>query len=118
MIKILQKLLNLITFLLESLTNFLRKTNNALSRRNLEDLTIVRTYHDTLDRNKGFVLSNNNLLEKRELFKAIYHFLMSNTDFLEFGKYKVIIVNGKIKNESFNLHHNVLLKNDTTFEEY
>jgi DNA polymerase type B, organellar and viral len=39
-------------------------------------------------------------------------------DFLEFGEYKVIIVNGKIKNDTFNLHHNILIKNDTTFYDY
>jgi hypothetical protein len=57
-------------------------------------------------------------LERRDLFNAIYLFLMNNKEFLDFGEHKVIIVSGKIKNETFNLHHNILIKNNTTFEEY
>lgn len=45
-------------------------------------------------------------------------FLMTNEEFLGFGKRKVIIVSGKVKNESFHLHHNNLINNDTTFTEY
>jgi hypothetical protein len=45
-------------------------------------------------------------------------FLMTNTDFLDFGGYKVIIVNGRIKITNFNLHHTVLIKNDTSFAAY
>jgi hypothetical protein len=58
------------------------------------------------------------MLEKKALFKGIYLYLMNNKDFLKFGEKKVIIVMGKIKNETFNLHHNILIKNMTTFEEY
>jgi hypothetical protein len=118
MIKIFQKLLNLITNLLESLAIFLRKINNALNRRILEDLTLIRTSRNTLGRNITFVLNNNNLLEQKDLFKAIYLFLMNNQEFLDFGEHKVIIVSGKIKSETFNLHHNILIKNNTTFFDY
>ena len=45
-------------------------------------------------------------------------FLITNKEFLNFGENKVILVNGKNKNDTFNLHHNVLLKNTTTFEQY
>ena len=38
--------------------------------------------------------------------------------FFNFGEYKVVIANGRIKNYTFNLHHNVLIKNDTAFEGY
>jgi hypothetical protein len=43
---------------------------------------------------------------------------MNNKDFLNLGEHKVIIVNGKIKNDTFNLHHNILIKNNTTFYDY
>jgi hypothetical protein len=43
---------------------------------------------------------------------------MNNKDFLDFGKYKIIMVNGKIKNDTFNLHHNILIKNNTSFYDY
>jgi hypothetical protein len=45
-------------------------------------------------------------------------FLITNKDFLDFGEYKVIIVNGILRDEIFNLHHNILIKNDTTFDDY
>ena len=45
-------------------------------------------------------------------------FLMTNKDFLKFGEFKVIIVNGRIKDTSLNLHHNVLIRNDTSFQDY
>lgn len=45
-------------------------------------------------------------------------FLLSNKDFLNFGEYKVIIVNGRLTDTTFNLHHNVLIRNDTPFHAY
>ena len=45
-------------------------------------------------------------------------FLMTNKDFLKFGEFKIIFVNGRVKNTTFNLHHNVLIKNDTSFNVY
>jgi hypothetical protein len=45
-------------------------------------------------------------------------FLKTNKDFLNFGEYKVIIVNGIITETTFNLHHNVLIRNDNPFQAY
>jgi len=45
-------------------------------------------------------------------------FLVTSKDFLDFGEYKVIIVHGKSNNSTFNLHHNVLIRNDTSFQAY
>lgn len=83
-----------------------------------DNLILIRTSHNTLGRNKTFILSNQKLLEKQDLFFQIYMFLVTNKTFLEFGEYKVVIVNGKVNNNSFNLHHNILIKNETSFEEY
>jgi DNA polymerase type B, organellar and viral len=94
---------------------FIQKLEKILSDDNL---ILVRTAHHTLGRNKNFILSNHKLLEGEALFFAIYVFLMTNREFLGFGKYKVIIVNGRMKDYTFNLHHNVLIKNDTTFQAY
>ena len=46
------------------------------------------------------------------------YFLFVFVFFFNFGEYKVVIANGRIKNYTFNLHHNVLIKNDTAFEGY
>ena len=75
--------------------NFLKKLENLLAEDNL---ILIRTSHHTLGRNKNFILSNHKLLENKDLFFQIYMFLMTNKDFVKFGEYKVIIVNGRIKN--------------------
>ena len=105
--------------ILNYIINYLIKIKNTMENSLLEDkVTLIRISKNTLGRNINFVLSNDKLLEKKDLFYQIYHFLMNNKDFLDFGEHKVIIVNGRIKNDTFNLHHNILLKNNTTFEEY
>jgi hypothetical protein len=96
-------------------SNFLKKLEVILEGDNL---ILIRTSHHTLGRNKCFILSNPQLLEAKELFFKIYMFLMTNEEFLKFGEYKVIIVHGKIKDTTFNLHHNVLIKNETSFSAY
>ncbi len=115
MTKLLKYILKLISKMLTLFNLFIQKLEKILSDDNL---ILVRTAHHTLGRNKNFILSNHKLLEGEALFFAIYVFLMTNRDFLDFGKHKVIIVNGKMKDYTFNLHHNVLLKNDTPFLAY
>ena len=95
--------------------NFLQKLDNFLAEDNL---ILIRTSHHTLGRNKLFILSNHKLLESKDLFFQIYMFLMTNKEFLDFGEYKIIIVNGRVKDNTFNLHHNVLIKNETSFAAY
>ena len=112
MIKLLKYVIKTLTNLLNLANTLLKKIDNLL---NDDKLTLVR---NTLGRNLGFILNNPKLLERKDLFYQIYMFLMTNKDFLDFGKYKVIIVNGKIKGDTFNLHHNILIKNDTTFNDY
>jgi len=113
--KILKHIIKAVSNLMTLFNNFLKKLENLLAEDNL---ILIRTSHNTLGRNKTFILSNPKLLEKQELFFAIYMFLVTNKAFLELGEYKVIIVNGKVNNNTFNLHHNVLLKNNTSFEDY
>jgi len=115
MIQLLTYIIKILTNSLNSLIGFLKNMEKFFSE---DKLTLIRTSQNTLGRNKTFVLSNDKLLEKKDLFYQVYMFLMTNKDFLEFGEYKVIIVNGRIKNDTFNLHHNILIKNDTTFYDY
>jgi len=101
-------LLNLVSYTLKKMDLFLTE----------DKLNLVITSRNTLGRNITFVLSNPKLLENKELFYQIYMFLMTNKDFWDFGEHKVIIVNGIIKDDTFNLHHNILIKNNTTFYDY
>jgi hypothetical protein len=67
----------------------------------------------------NITMVNNNLLEGEELFKGIYTTLMNNKEFLNFGNQKIIILSVVLISESeHNLHSNVLINNDTTFEQY
>jgi hypothetical protein len=62
---------------------------------------------------------NNSLLEGEDLFKGIYKTLMNNKDFLNFGFQKIIILSVVLLSDTeHNLHSNILITNDTTFEEY
>jgi len=111
MVNFLKYIINLLTIFI----NYIKKIEKYFT---IGKLTLVRTTENTLGRNKTFILSNDNLLEKKDLFYQIFNFLITNDDFLSFGEYKIIIVSGKNKKDTFNLHHNILIKNDTTFENY
>jgi hypothetical protein len=43
---------------------------------------------------------------------------MNNERFLTFGSNKVIIITGVVNNNEYSFHHNVLINNDTLFEDY
>ena len=68
----------------------------------------------------SFVIVNNNLLPRTDVLREIFYTLQNNEDFINFGKYKVIIVSaivdGGFAETSF--HHNVYIDNNTTFENY
>jgi len=104
-------ILKILNYIIKLLINFKNKIEKYLLKDNL---TLIITSRNTLGRNIQFVLSNKKLLEKKDLFYQIHRYLMNNKDFLDFGENKVIIVSGRIKNETFNLHHNILIKNNTT----
>ena len=66
-----------------------------------------------------FSMVNSENLDGEDLFKAIYKTLFENTEFLEFGFNKIIILSVTLESEQENnLHCNVLVNNDTTFEQY
>lgn len=113
--QILQLFFKTISKILTLFNNFVQKLDIMLAE---DKLTLIRTSQNSLGKNKTFVLSNPKLLDYKELFFAIYMFLITNKDFLEFGEYKVIIVHGRNDNTTFNLHPNVLIKNNTAFETY
>jgi hypothetical protein len=113
--KLLKKILQSISIFLTLFNNFIKKLEIKLAA---DKLILIKTSHNTLGKNITFLLSNHKLLEHKELFFQIYMFFMTSKQFLEFGEYKIIIVNARIKNISFNLHPNVLIKNDTSFQAY
>jgi hypothetical protein len=82
-------------------------------------LQILEVKTDNNMRCLKVTMVNNSLLEGEELFKGIYTTLMNNKDFLNFGFQKIIILSVVLVSDSeHNLHSNILINNDTTFNEY
>jgi hypothetical protein len=62
---------------------------------------------------------NNNSLSGEDLFKGLYQTLMSNKDFINFGFHKIIILSVTLSNNrEYNIHSNILIDNETPFEDY
>ena len=85
-----------------------------------EDLTleISNIIHNKSGRFLIYHLNNKHLLDSEESLKAIFNTLINDIKFKDFGFTKVVIVSAITNQMEFNFHHNVLMKNDTTFEEY
>jgi hypothetical protein len=85
----------------------------------LKMMKLIEVNQDINMRCLKFSMTNNNLLEGEDLFKAIYESLMSNSDFIKFGFKKIIILSCTLESgKEYNLHCNTLLTNDTSFEDY
>jgi hypothetical protein len=65
-----------------------------------------------------YLISNEHLLDRYEVLKAIYKILTEDPIYKEFGNYKIIIIQAYIRNIPHAYHHNILVTNTTTFEEY
>jgi len=108
---ILKKIINLLTKLLE-------KMNKSLDNE-VSTFPIDSTYQDSEGRSITFILVNNLLSSDNKLvLENIFNTLMARDEFLDLAAYKVIIVTGMVDGTEFNYHHNVLMTNATTFEQY
>jgi DNA polymerase type B, organellar and viral len=97
-------------------TNYLK---HKLFGSGESDVTLINTSYDKKGRYFTFTLTNNYLLDNKQILRAMFDFMMSNPKFTEFGNNKIIIVKAIInQNLSYSLHHNILLNNKTTFNEY
>jgi len=107
----------ILILLLEFITKKSFKAINYLKRNNnIKFGTIV---YDEKGRFLQFFIENTNLLPHKEALKAIYEKLMSNEEFLNFGRKKVILLFSKLDNGStITFHPNVFISNNTTFDEY
>lgn len=75
------------------------------------------TYNDT-GRYKTYRFANSYLKNNNEILKSIFNNLMGNDKFLNFGFNKVIIVSCLVNEQEYSFHHNVLITNETIFDEY
>ena len=90
-----------------------------INQNKISPLKMLAVNQDLNMRCLKFVMMNNNNLEGKELFRGIYSTLKSNKEFIEFGYNKIIILSAVLAtNQECNLHCNILINNETTFEEY
>src|ERR1700712_1087402 len=109
--KILIIILNNISININKLIIYLEN----LSENNVKILSLN---YDNSGRYLNYILSNNLLLGHKQVLQAIFNTLKIDEQFIKFGYRKVIIISALINGEEFSFHHNVLINNDTTFNEY
>jgi hypothetical protein len=106
----------MITKILSALINILNYIIIKLNKKYNLQVT-ARIYNDS-GRFYQYILTNNNLLSHKDVLKGIYNTLMSDKIFKNFGFHKVIIVSALLDGHESNYHHNILITNNTTFDEY
>lgn len=109
--------------ILINLTFIILSLGLATGLSNLETslrlMKLLEVNQDVNMRCLKFSMVNNNLLEGEDLFKGIYDTLMGNTEFVDFGFKKIIILSVTLESgKEYNLHCNILLTNETPFEDY
>ena len=113
-----QILLDLCIYILKKSINNLNKIKNLINFK--DRLKIIAINNNQRGRFLEFTLLNVNNLQNKQAFHALFNSLMNNKLFLEFGDKKIIIVSGRSADNDITLacHHNVLINNSTSFEEY
>lgn len=111
MTKIILKILHFITNYLNKLINHLNKQEKPLTK-------IISTQYDKLGNYFVFIIKNEHLLGNFEVLPHIFNILKNNESFINFGQYKVIIISAIINGQETSFHHNILINNNTTYQEY
>jgi len=121
---------NLTRIILTIITNAFKKIKNVFDLLevlttylidSLDDKLTLEIQSRSFNKNGRFFeyrLINKSLLEGDDILRAIYNTLMNDETYLKFGEVKVIIVSAISPVAEYNYHHNVLIKNSTTFDEY
>jgi len=106
-----QILLNLIRFLNDSLLDLANYLSKGI-------ITLSAPIYDNKGRFLLYIADNNRLLDNYEVLKLIFERIQGDKTFKEFGSRKIIYMSCIINNQYLPFHHNVLITNTTTFEEY
>lgn len=84
-----------------------------------DNLQVLEINQDKNMRCMKIFMVNNNLLEDQNLFRGIYNTIMYLEEFKNFSYDKIIILSVILATDKeHNLHSNILINNDTTFEKY
>jgi hypothetical protein len=108
-----KKFINLI---LDKIIFNLNKIKNNFNK--VKGLQLVSLSYDNSGRYLVYTYANNKLKNSKDVLHGIYTSLMNNDRFINFGFNKIIIVSVIIHSQEYSFHHNVLINNNTTFEDY
>ena len=114
--QILVSILQNFSLIVTRLNDLLTKLTNSLLKE--KTLKLIKSTFNDSGRFYTFHFANNQLKKSKDLLRSIYVSLMNNQTFIEFGKFKIIIVTSIIDGQERAFHHNVLITNDTTFDQY
>ena len=115
--KLIIKLLTFISTILKYLSLSSDKIINSLNKE--IKFNLINLSFDKNLRCYQYHFNNiNRLTNYKDILLGLYTSLIENKDFINFGNHKVIIVSSVIYNVEHSFHHNVLITNKTTFEEY
>ena len=81
-------------------------------------MELISINHSSTDRYIEYILHNNNLLEGDLVLEGIYKSVFTQPSFKAMGENKIIIVTGNDLDNTFNVHPNIFVTNNTTMKEY
>jgi hypothetical protein len=101
------------------LTNILESLNKIINYLNREhSLKIISVSYTNSGRYLIYHYHISSLKRNSVVLFNLYTSLMNNDRFINFGFNKVIITSSVINSSEYSFHHNILLTNNTTFDEY
>ena len=101
---------------LTKLTNYLTNYSETLKTNSPSEVTLFAT--DEQERFKEFLFDNGDLLENYEALKMAYTKLIMMDEYINFCHTKIVMTLAVIEGKTYSFHHNVVVDNNTTFEQY
>lgn len=115
--RLLYLLINKFIIFFNKIKDLIEKDNNFMLSE-IKELNILVTEYSKSNRFLEFTLLNNQLYDHYNIFLAIYKTLFNNEIFINFGNKKVIITRGSYNGKEYTMHHNILVDNNTTYQEF
>nr|YP_009710786.1 DNA polymerase type B [Amanita thiersii]QFZ98735.1 DNA polymerase type B [Amanita thiersii] len=106
--------------LIQSLIQLLQSLNQHLTYiLNIESpMYIKKVEYYSKGRFLLYTLVNKKLEDNHKAIKSLFNTLINDEQFIKFGYRKVILVNAYFNNSYHAFHHNILINNNTTFDQY
>jgi hypothetical protein len=101
------------------IVTILNESTDLVTESGSDKLQVLEVNEDINLRCLKISMINKNLLNDTDLFKGIHNTMMNLEEFINFGYNKIIILSVVLMSEKeHSLHSNILINNDTTFEQY